>query len=97
MFLIILKYKNIDLINEQLMAHREYLDHYYAKGQFLCSGAQKPRTGGVIVCQAKDRTEAELIVSEDPFYIHQAAEYSIVEFEATKSAPVLGEWLKSYE
>lgn len=94
MFLIILTYKNIDLINEQLMAHREYLDRYYADGNFLCSGAQKPRTGGVIVCQAKDRADVERIVSEDPFYIHQAADYSIVEFEATKSTPALGEWLK---
>lgn len=39
MFLIILKYKNINLINEQLKAHREYLDRYYADGNFLCSGA----------------------------------------------------------
>ncbi len=94
MFLIIIQYKDIEQINAQLTAHREFLDRYYSKGQFLCSGAQKPRTGGIIVCQAKDLSVVEQIVKEDPFHIHQAAEYTIVEFEATKSAPELSGWFK---
>lgn len=94
MFLIILQYKDIELINAQLMAHREFLNRYYASGQFLCSGAQNPRTGGVIICQAKDKAEVEQIVGEDPFFIHQAAEYTIVEFEATKFATELSGWFR---
>lgn len=88
MFLLILSYTNgLNPINEHLLEHRVFLDKYYQLGNFICSGAQKPRTGGVILCKASCVEEVQLIIQEDPFYIHQAASYKIIEFEASKFAP----------
>ncbi|MDR3705002.1 MAG: YciI family protein [Paludibacteraceae bacterium] len=87
MFLILLNYTNgLDAINKHLDAHRAYLDKYYALNKFICSGAQNPRTGGVIICQAESREEVQGIINEDPFRINHAAEYDIIEFSPTKYA-----------
>lgn len=70
-----------------MVEHRAFLDKYYALNRFICSGAQKPRTGGVILCKAGSKAEVEHIISEDPFNIHGAATYQIIEFSPTKFAP----------
>jgi uncharacterized protein YciI len=87
MFVVILKYADgLEKIEEHLVAHRLFLDKYYGLNKFICSGAQTPRTGGVILCKADSLEEVKQIVSEDPFNIHGAAEYSIIEFTPTKYA-----------
>ena len=49
MYLIILTYqKDLSEVEKHLEAHRAYLDKHYASGYFVASGAQVPRTGGVI-------------------------------------------------
>ncbi|MDR3600844.1 MAG: YciI family protein [Desulfosporosinus sp.] len=53
---------------------------YYASGNFICSGRKNPRTGGVIICRAKDKMEVEKIIQEDPFYREELAEYEVIEF-----------------
>jgi len=88
MYIIILSYTNgLKKIEEHLAEHRAFLDKYYALNSFICSGAQNPRTGGVILCNAADKEEVERIVSEDPFNIYGAATYQIIEFCPTKFAP----------
>ena len=88
MFLILLTYTHgLEKIEKHLIEHRVFLDKYYALNKFICSGAQNPRTGGVILCKADDKREIESIVSEDPFNKHGAATYEIIEFCATKFAP----------
>lgn len=88
MFIILLTYTHgVEPILTHLEAHRSFLDKYYNLGKFICSGAQIPRTGGVIFCRATDKNEVERIINEDPFHIHQAASYQIIEFEASKYAP----------
>jgi uncharacterized protein YciI len=87
MFLILLKYTaGLDIVNEHVEAHRTYLDRYYAQGKFICSGAQIPRKGGVILCNSRSREEVQRIINQDPFHIHGAAEYEIIEFAPTKCA-----------
>jgi len=87
MYVIILTYTHgLKEIEEHLVEHRMFLDKYYALNKFICSGAQNPRTGGVIMCKANNKEEVELIISEDPFNIHGAATYQIIEFCATKYA-----------
>jgi len=87
MYIIILNYK-VDLteVNRHLEAHRAYLDQNYAKGAFVASGPQNPRTGGVILCNAVSRDEVEDIIATDPFNINEVADYSIIEFSPTKYA-----------
>jgi len=87
MFIILLTYtQGIEKIEEHLVEHREYLDKYYKLNKFICSGAQIPRTGGVILCNANSIAEVEHIVSEDPFSINNVASYKIIEFSPSKYA-----------
>ncbi len=87
MFLIILKYSyGIEIVNNYVEQHRIFLDKYYSLNKFICSGAQIPRVGGIILCRAINIREVEKIISEDPFYQNNAVEYEIVEFSPSKFA-----------
>ena len=78
--------KPLEEIGRLLPEHIAFLDEFYAKGKFLCSGRKVPRTGGVILCQCGSLEEAEAIRDRDPFYREGAAEYEIIEFVPSKMA-----------
>lgn len=78
--------KPLSDVNHVLEAHIHYLDKFYALNKFICSGRQNPRTGGIILCNADTLEEVEETIHQDPFYIHQMAEYEIIEFLPTKYA-----------
>jgi uncharacterized protein YciI len=85
MFILHLKYlKPISEVERVLPKHNPFLDKYYANNKFICSGRKVPRDGGIILCRAKDIDEVKEIISEDPFYIEQVADYEITEFNPTK-------------
>ncbi|MBO9691793.1 YciI family protein [Chryseobacterium sp.] len=85
MFIISLTYKSsIEEVEQFIPQHNIFLDKYYGSGQFVASGRKEPRTGGVIIANAGSRKEIEKIISEDPFYIHEVADYSITEFTPSK-------------
>lgn len=87
MFILTLKYKkSIDEVEKNLPAHIEYLETYYNSGNFIASGRQNPRTGGIILCNADDRQQVESIIRNDPFYSYGIADYSVTEFIPTKYA-----------
>ena len=87
MFLFNLTYrKPIEEIERLLPAHNAYLDEYYSKGKFLCSGRKEPRTGGVILCRCESLAEAEEIRHQDPFFYEGAADYEIIQFQPSKMA-----------
>lgn len=84
MFIAILTYKKpLSEVDRFLQAHREYLTEHYASGDFIASGPQTPRVGGVIMIKADDRTSVDSIISQDPFNINGIANYQIVEFTPT--------------
>ena len=84
MFIAILTYKKpLREVDRFLQAHREYLAKHYAAGDFIASGPQTPRVGGVIMIKANDRTAVEAIIAQDPFNINGIADYQIVEFSPT--------------
>ncbi len=88
MFIIILTYKKpIEVVDQYLIEHRTFLDDCYKKNIFITSGPQKPRTGGILISQLKDRLELEDVLKQDPFEIHQVAEYKIIEFDPIKYHP----------
>lgn len=94
MFIVILKYeKPIETVMEYLDEHIVFLDRYYADNKFICSGRQEPRTGGIILCNAKDKTEINSIIKEDPFYINNIAKYEIIEFIPTNYADGFKEFI----
>lgn len=85
MFLFNLTYvKPLEEIEALLPAHIAFLDEFYAKGKFLCSGRKVPRTGGVILCSCESLEEAEEIRRRDPFFCEGAADYELIQFQPTK-------------
>jgi uncharacterized protein YciI len=85
MFIISLTYKvAIENVENHIPEHNSFLQKYYDSGIFITSGRKEPRTGGVIICNAQSKNEVEQIIQEDPFYIHQIADYDTIEFIPTK-------------
>lgn len=84
MFIAILTYKKpLEEVDRYLQAHRDYLAKHYAAGDFIASGPQTPRVGGVIMIKAENRIVVEAIITQDPFNINGIADYQIVEFTPT--------------
>ncbi len=75
MFIVILTYKKpLSEIDKYLQAHRDYLAEHYADGDFIASGPQNPRIGGVIMIKAADNEAVNSIISQDPFNINDIAD-----------------------
>ncbi len=84
MFIAILTYKKpIEEVDRHLQAHRDYLAEHYAAGNFIISGPQTPRIGGVMMIKADNRAAVNSIIAQDPFNINEIADYQIVEFTPT--------------
>ncbi|MDE6859741.1 MAG: YciI family protein [Duncaniella sp.] len=84
MFIAILTYKKpLDEVDRHLQAHRKYLAEHYVAGDFIASGPQTPRIGGVIMIKADNRAAVDSIIAQDPFNINGIADYQIVEFTPT--------------
>ncbi len=85
MFVVILTYKKpLTDIDKHLTEHRAFLDSGYKNNFFVASGPKNPRDGGVIISQLKNRDELENILKQDPFSIHDVADYEIIEFDPIK-------------
>jgi uncharacterized protein YciI len=88
MFLINITYKkSLEIIDQYLVAHRAFLEEGYQKNYFVVSGPKNPRVGGVIISQLTDRQQLEAILRQDPFVLHEVADYEITEFAAVKYHP----------
>ena len=84
MFIAILTYKKpLSEVDKYLQAHRDYLAENYAAGNFIASGPQTPRVGGVIMMRAASREAVDALIKQDPFHINGIADYQIVEFTPT--------------
>ena len=93
MFVILLHYlKPLPEVDRFVAEHRAFLERHYATGNFLLSGRQEPRTGGVILADAPTREQIEAIVREDPFHREQIARYEIVEFVPSLADPRLAQF-----
>ena len=87
MFIIELTYKApLTTIDAHMGDHVAFLNRYYASGNFLVSGRQIPRAGGIIIAMANSREEVEAIAREDPFCERGLADFRVVEFRASQRA-----------
>lgn len=85
LFVAIVKYvKPLKQIDAALAEHRKFLDKYYDLNKIVCSGAQNPRVGGVILFKGGDRADVWSIIRQDPFYVQGLAEYDVTEFTARR-------------
>ena len=95
MFIINLNYiVPLEKLDAHMTDHVKFLQKYYKLNVFVASGRKVPRTGGIILALAKSKEEVEQIISEDPFYIHKLAEFSITEFLTSQHHPDLKKLLK---
>lgn len=87
MFVLLVNYKKLlQDVEENLDAHRAYLNKYYALRKFIFSGRRNPRTGGCILCNAVSEAEVNEIIKEDPFYYKGIADYQMIDVTLTKYA-----------
>ena len=94
MFIIDISYKvTLEEIDACMAEHVEFLDKYFASGNFLIAGRKQPRNGGIIVALASDSKEMEGIIKEDPFYINDLADIKIIEFSGGRKAERINELL----
>lgn len=85
MFIVEIVYKKpLGFIDQCLAEHRAFLEEGYKKNYFVASGPKNPRTGGIIISQLKNREQLENILKQDPFCLHDAADYNITEFDPVK-------------
>ncbi|EDP96444.1 YciI family protein [Kordia algicida OT-1] len=86
MYIISLTYKvPLETIDQHLDAHIQYLNTQYELGNFHASGRKVPRTGGVILSKMTDKLKLATILEQDPFKIHDLADYEITEFVPSKT------------
>jgi len=76
-------------LDTHMADHVRYLRKYYKKNVFVASGRKVPRTGGIILALAASVEEVEKIISEDPFYKHELAEFTITQFLTSQYHPDL--------
>jgi uncharacterized protein YciI len=87
MFVIELTYKApLTQIDASMPAHMKFLKKYYASGNFVVSGRQVPRIGGIILALGDSREQIETIAREDPFCARGLAEVRVVEFRMSQRA-----------
>ena len=87
MFVIELTYKApLAEIDARMKEHMAFLRKYYASGNFLVSGRQVPRSGGVIIAVGESKETIGAIMREDPFVSHGLATVRVIEFRASQKA-----------
>ena len=92
MFILNINYiKPLKEIEEHLQEHREFLDYYYDTGKFLMSGPKEPRSGGIILCNAKDQKKL-LILYQEIHFCKKVAEYELIEFFPVKTSGELNRY-----
>ncbi|BFM13099.1 YciI family protein [Simiduia litorea] len=90
MFIISLTYiKPLEVVDQFISAHSEYLNEQYRLGHFQLSGRKEPRTGGVIIATVESRGVLENILAQDPFYREKVASYDVTEFVPSRSSEAL--------
>ncbi|WP_046758713.1 YciI family protein [Kordia jejudonensis] len=87
MFIVSLTYKvSLEVVNQHLNDHIDYLNEQYKLGNFQASGRKVPRTGGVILSTVKNKQVLMEILEKDPFKIHNLASYEVIEFIPSKTS-----------
>jgi uncharacterized protein YciI len=73
-------------IDASMPAHMKFLKKYYASGNFVVSGRQVPRAGGIILAIGDSREQIETIAREDPFCARGLADVRVIEFRVSQRA-----------
>ncbi len=94
LFVVILRYLvPLEEIDAAMKQHILYLDKHFAARDFLVSGRQVPRAGGIILARGKNRAAVEKIIKQDPFLKRGLASADIIEFSISQAGKELRAWL----
>ena len=92
MYLLLSRYtKPLAEVDRHVIAHRAFLDRYYASGDLIVSGPMEPREGGVIIANTMPRERLDAMLAEDPFVRERVSEYQVIEFHAARRHAALAE------
>lgn len=84
MIIIILKYNvSLDVIEQHLELHRDFLRLGYEQGVISQSGPLCPRDGGIIVSHFNSIKQAKAFCQHDVFYQKHLACYQYLQFSPT--------------
>ncbi len=84
-FVLVVSYTaSLSAIDAAMPGHRRFLDEHFAAGEFLASGPQVPRTGGVIIARAVSRAAIDQLIATDPFTRDGLATYEVHAFDPTR-------------
>ncbi|GAW40891.1 YCII-related domain protein [Brevundimonas sp. SH203] len=91
MFIVTITYTQpIEAIEARTVEHREWLDQHVASGLIVAAGPMVPRTGGILVVASRiSKDELATLLKDDPFMVHDLADYKITEFKAGKLNPAM--------
>ncbi|MEE9312386.1 MAG: YciI family protein [Planctomycetota bacterium] len=90
-FVITISYiKPMDIVEEYTPEHRDFTRALANTGVLKMSGPFEPRTGGMLICEAKDKYSVEYIFKQDPFWVNEIASYDIREWIVKVGAELLG-------
>ncbi|MGZ2371580.1 YciI family protein [Ancylomarina sp. YFZ004] len=84
MFIVHINYiVSLDIVEQYLTAHMNYLKRQYAQGNFIASGRRVPRLGAVILSNMESREALDQVLEQDPFKKGNLADYVVTEFVPT--------------
>ncbi|MCF6765623.1 YciI family protein [Thiotrichales bacterium 19S3-7] len=84
--------KSVDDVNLVLNEHRAYLRSFLTNnGLLLAAGPKTPRTGGILIAKG-ERSEIDQMIQNDPYHIHQVAEYKVTAFDPLTRQEFLSHW-----
>ncbi|MFC7848069.1 YciI family protein [Arthrobacter sp. NPDC057388] len=87
MYVVSLTYKVAqEIVDQHVDAHMDWVNDAFDQGIFIASGRKVPRTGGVLLSKA-DRLTLDESLAKDPFNVHSVADFDVVEFAVTRTAP----------
>lgn len=90
MFIVNITYKvPLEDVDQHLEAHIAFLNRQYELGRFLASGRKVPRTGGIILAKSENTNALLEVLETDPFKSEGLADYEVIEFVPSKTAPGL--------
>lgn len=70
-------------VDALLADHVAHLERQREAGRFLVWGRLVPRTGGFVLARAKDRSEVDAVLAEDPFTTGGVAEWTVHQLSPT--------------
>lgn len=96
MFIVSLRYTaDLEAVDRLLPDHVAWLKDALARGTLLLAGRKVPRSGGILLTRGDDLASVEAWAATDPFVTGGVADYEIIEFTASITAPGFEEMTRS--